>query len=95
MPSGIEVFDANGKLIMDGAGRYPRIVEVIDLNAVGTPGSKVYPELDPASLQVVVFQGGGRARYAGVSGQTVSWGFATGFYYRAFSGAPKIVVISG
>lgn len=95
MPSGIEVFDPDGRLIMDGAGRYPRIVEIIDLATAGTPGAREYPALDPESLGFVLFQGGGRARVVTQEGQRISWGFANNYNYHVFAGPPRIVVVSG
>ncbi len=95
MPSGIEFFDRNGRLMMDGSGRYPRIVEIIDLSVVGTPGSRSYPAVDPETLNYVLYQGGNRARVVTVASSTLYWGFANNLGYGVFAGKPLLVVVSG
>ena len=93
MGFGIEIFDPSGRLIMDGTNRYARIIEVIDLSVVATPGFRDYPLADPASLTFVIYQGGNRARAVTVSGQRVSWAFANSLQYGVFGGASSLVVL--
>ncbi|MGY2200028.1 hypothetical protein [Pseudomonas gingeri] len=95
MPSGIQFFARDGRLVMDGTGRYPRVVDVIDLSVVGTPGSRSYPLVDPATLNFVLYQGGNRARIVWQSDTTLSWTFANEFGYGVFGGTPKLVVVTG
>lgn len=95
MPVGFEIYSESGIELLGITDRYPQIIEVIDLSTVATPGSRSYPGINPERLGFVLYQGGGRARSVNQSGTTVSWAFVNTNIYRAFDGAPKIVVVSG
>jgi len=95
MPSGVELFAPDGSLLMDGTGRYQRVLDVIDLSSVSTPGSRTYSAVDPTTLNYILYQGGGRARVVSMSGSTVTWSYANTNSYRVFSGKSQLVVVSG
>lgn len=95
MPSGIELFAPDGSLLMDGTGRYQRVIDVIDLSKVTTPGSRSYPTVDPTTLNYILYQGDGRARVVSVSGSSIAWNYANTNSYRVFSGKSQLVVVSG
>lgn len=95
MPAGLQVWDADGFEMLNLTDRFPQVIETIDLSLVGTPGSKSYPDINPAELGFILYQGGGRARIVSKSGTTLSWSFVNDRPYRAFSGSPRILVISG
>lgn len=95
MPNGIELLAPDGRVLMDGTGRYPRVIDVIDLSVVSTPGSRIYSSVDSTTLNYILYQGGGRARVVSVLGSTVAWNYANINIYRVFSGKPQLVVVSG
>ena len=53
MPYGIEIFAPDGKLIMDGSGRYARIIDIFDPYTTGVPGSKSFPSFSPEDIQAI------------------------------------------
>lgn len=93
MGFGIEIFDPSGRLIMDGTNRYARIIEILNLAALGVPGSRNYPDVDPASLCFQFSQGGGRAITVQQSGTTISWAYSDGYTWASFTGQPTITVV--
>lgn len=95
MPAGLQVWDADGFEMLNLTERFPQVVETIDLSMVVTPSSKSYPNINPTDLGFILYQGGGRARVVSKSGNTISWSFVNDRTYRAFSGTPRILVISG
>ena len=93
MPSGIEILQPGGALIMDGTQRYSRLVEVIDPVAFGVPGSKTFTELDPAALDFVYFQGGGRLVVISKAGNQLSWAYGDEYSWPELSGTPRLMVL--
>lgn len=92
MTSGIEVFDAAGNLLMDGTGRYCRIIEVVNPFSLGVPGSRSYPDIDPQALEFIYFQGGSRVLTVSRSGRTISWSFGDSFSWPELGNTPRLVV---
>jgi hypothetical protein len=93
MASGIEIFDARGNLIMDGSGRYARIIEVFNPYSIGVPGSRSFPGFDPASIQAIVTQGYSRILVFRKSGVTFSWSYADSYSWPELSGTPSVTVL--
>lgn len=92
MAAGIEIFDPRGNLIMDGSGRYARIIEVFNPYSIGVPGSKSYPGFDPASIQAIVNQGYSRILAFTKSGSTFYWSYADDFSWPELAGTPMVTV---
>lgn len=92
MASGIEIFDPSGNLIMDGSGRYARIVESFNPYSIGVPGSRFYPELDPDSIQAVITQGNSRVLTMRKTGSTISWSYSDSYAWPELAGASQITV---
>jgi len=94
MMSGLEVYTPAGALSMDGAGRYARIIEIIDVATAGTSGSRNYVNISANDLDFVLFQGNNTVLSVTKSGSTISWSVADTYYFGAFSGAAMLIVVS-
>lgn len=92
MPSGIEIYDPAGNLIMDGTGRYGRIIDIFQPN-LGA-GSKAYPGIDPDSLDFVYFQGDECALSVWKDGQSIKWNRKDSYYTGGFRGARQLIVVA-
>lgn len=93
MPTGVEILQPGGAVIMDGTQRYSRLVEVIDPIAIGVPGAKTFSDLDPAALDFVYFQGGSRLLVITKTGNQISWAYGDEFTWSELSGVPRLMVI--
>lgn len=67
---GIEVYAPDGRLLFDGAGRYPRIVDSFEL--IGD-GNRTYAEIDPGKAVFMLMQGGSPAYAIEQDGNRVRW----------------------
>jgi hypothetical protein len=92
MPYGIEIFAPDGKLIMDGSGRYARIIDIFDPYTTGVPGSKSFPSFSPEDIQAIVTQGRQRVLTVTQSGSTFFWEYADSYTWPEFAGDARITV---
>lgn len=67
---GIEVYAPDGRLLFDGVGRYPRIVDSFDLTG---DGDRTYAEIDPSKAVFMLIQGGSPAYAIEQNGNRVRW----------------------
>ena len=67
---GIEVYAPDGRLLFDGAGRYPRIVDAFELTS---DGERAYVEIDPSRAVFMLMQGGSPAYAIEQNGNRVRW----------------------
>lgn len=92
MPSGIEIFSPDGQLIMDGSGRYARVIEMFDPFAIGVPGTRSYPNFSPDDINAIITQGRSRVLTLTQAGSTFSWEYADSYAWPEFSGEARITV---
>lgn len=92
MASGLEIFSPDGQLIMDGSGRYARIIEMFDPYAIGVPGSRTFAGFSPDDIQAIVTQGRQRVLTVSQSGNTFSWEYADGYAWPELAGDARITV---
>lgn len=96
MAAGLQVFNANGQLIVDLTTRMSRLIEVIDPGL--SDGSKAFPSVNNSIAAILSDYsaaqsgsgGAGALPVVSVSGNTVSWTFnGAAQQYRMYS---KILV---
>lgn len=92
MPAGIEIFDPSGRLIMEGTGRYGRIVDIFQPSLVG--GERAYPEIGAQMLDFAYFQGDYRVLTVWKDGHTIRWRADDNYYAGGFSGSRLLVVVA-
>lgn len=92
MAAGIEMYAPNGQLILDGTGRYARIVEVFNPFDLGVPGAREYPGLDPSTLEYMVTQGNSRVLTVTRTGSRITWTYADSYVWSEFAGTARMVV---
>jgi|GEM_PF-6192478 len=92
MPTGIEILSQDQALMFSGTQRYARLVEVVNPIALGVPGSRDYPELDPAALDFVFFQGGQRVLTVRKSGTQIIWEYGDSFAWPEFANDARLMV---
>lgn len=80
---------------MEATGRYGRVVEAFNPFALGVPGSRTYPTLDPGAMKFLMTQGNGRVLTVIQSGNTITWSFADAFEWPEFSNAASLTVFIG
>ncbi|WP_027591549.1 hypothetical protein [Pseudomonas sp. RL] len=95
MASAFELYDRRGRLIMDGTGRYGRIIEVFNPFSFGVPSARDYPKVDPGSLNVMVTQGNRRVLTVQRVGTRVSWDYADDVDWPELTGSARIIVFMG
>lgn len=94
MTAGIEVYSPDGKLRMDGTGRYARIIDMIDISTAGSSGSRSYPDVAGNDLDFIYFQGNNIVMSVWKTGNTIGWSPADNYYFGAFSGAASLIVVA-
>lgn len=92
MPSGIEVYSPSGALIMDGAGRYGRVIDVFQPSLTG--GARSYPEIGAQMLDFAYFQGDFQVLTVWKDQDTIRWRADDSYYAGGFSGPRMLVVLA-